>query len=211
MSAQRVLDILGGILIGGGVGAIATKYLLENKLHEEYIAQVGSMRRALEAARIDAVTPVATEEELEGDVTLERENTEDAGVVFTGGGEILAPALVSVPDVPVQPDEDLLKEEGDRPNPYWTAVNSDGPSFTMLEEEDYYEEDGRLKEQLVMIFAEGHPTFFAEGQSIDDWKDRVGTSVVDDMRKEAERSGSPVLYIRNNKTDIDYEVIFEQP
>jgi hypothetical protein len=38
----------------------------------------------------------------------------------------------------------------------------------------------------------------------------VGSTIVDDMRN-AVREGTPVLFMRNNQTDTDYEVLFDQP
>jgi hypothetical protein len=135
---------------------------------------------------------------------------DDNGVNITGGRL----ESISVDKEPNAFGETLsVKPIEQSTNPYHEAVMpSTGiyASFAELEEEEYYEEDGREKDQLTMIFDDGLARFFNKGEEIDDAFERVGGTIVDDMRK-AVGEGNPTLWVRNNQTDVDYEVIFEQP
>ena len=192
-----------GTLIGIGLGTL----MVEDKLKKEYVEANASFRRALEAARIDAETPAIDEKELDEPLFLVKHD--DNGFSMDSPVEIEKVNLVDGRGKVV-----TSIEEGPKKNPYHQAVEATSPqiyaSYAELEEEDYYEEDGRAKEQITMIYDNGVPRFFQSGEEIEDWMERVGGTVVDDMR-EAVRGGNPVLWIRNNQTDVDYEVLFEQP
>lgn len=180
-----------GTLIGIGVGML----LVEDKLKKEYAESAASMRRAFEAARIDAETPVDTESEL---IHLS-ERLEEA---------------TELRSEPVEGETPLVVNDKPAINPYHAAVTSLQTevyaSFAVLDEEEYFDDDGRSKEQITMIYSDDSPIFFMNGQEIDDVMERVGGTIVDDMRN-AVRDGNPTLYMRNNQTDTDYEVLFEQP
>lgn len=190
-----------GALIGAGL----TRILVEDKLKKEYAASSASMRRAYEAARIDAETPV----DLESDLIRLVPVPEDG--VMIEGDNLTVPISERVNNVVSLPND---KQPA---NPYWDAsqVATEEKvliSFAQLDEEDYYDEDGHGKEQLTMVFHDGQPQFFFQGELIENSQamDMVGGTIVDDMR-EAVREGTPALWIRNNQTGTDYEVIFEQP
>lgn len=199
MSPQRVWALVMGVAaVSGGVGFMAGVASSKNKFQKQYEESSASMRRAFEAVRIDAETPVATEEELEESLSapLFLIRREANGVNLEG-------------DVIV-----VNEEAKPSTNPYHVAVEASSPqiyaSYAELDEEDYYDEDGRLKEQLTMVYVDGTPHFFHNGEEIDDAFERVGGSIVDDMR-EAVNTGTTVIWVRNNQTEVDYEVIFEQP
>lgn len=189
-----------GTLIGIGVGTL----LVEKKLKQEYAEATAAHWRVVQAVKIDAETPVHTEEEL--DVVHLRPAPEAGSVVLEGG------PITSVKEEKVVAPVGPLPQTN---NPYHTAVNRTNEvyaSYAELSEEDYQEDDGRVKEQLTMLFSDNEPIFFHNGQEIEtsDAMDMVGSTIVDDMRK-AVGDGSPFLWIRNNQTEVDYEVIFEQP
>lgn len=200
-----------GTLIGAGV----TRILVEEKLKREYKESAASQRRAWEAARIDAETPVDL---TSGTIHVVRHDAE--GTRFDGDSRLLVgpilekaadePLAVVPPPAPAPVAPASLSEN----NTYWDSSTVDrGPvmvSFAELDEEDYMEEDGRDKQQITMVFVDGAPQFFQEGKEIDNAFDLVGGTIVDDMRASVGR-GEPVLWIRNNHTEIDYEVVFEQP
>lgn len=184
------------------VGIVAGALIVEDKLKKEYADSAASYRRAMEAARIDAETPALNEEAL---FVLPHDKE---GQLLEGGEITRISEVVS---------KDLTKEDvaplGE--NPYHTAVQATSAqsiyaSFAELEEEEYYEEDGRVKDQITMVFDDGVARFFNEGEEIEDAFERVGGTIVDDMRA-AVGEGNPILYIRNNQTEVDYEVLFEQP
>jgi hypothetical protein len=192
-----------GTLIGIGIG----KLLLEDKMKKEYEESVGAMRRVLLARKIDAETPVFTEAELDEPLPIVIQPRGEG--VSLEGGKIELRGV----DLPLETVLKLSDASASVPvNPYHKAVVEKGfVSFAELDEEDYFDEgDGREKEQITMVYSEDRPHFFQGNEEIEDWMDRVGGTIVDDMRK-AVGDGNPVLYIRNNQTDVDYEVIFEQP
>lgn len=90
------------------------------------------------------------------------------------------------------------------------GVNDYGMSY--IDEEDYLDEgDGRDKLQIVIHISEFEPIFTMGGVQIDDWDKRVGDSILVDFYKLVPPGVEPVLYVRNHRTDEDYEVIREAP
>lgn len=194
-----------GAIIGGVVG----QAIQREKLQKSYELSVASQRRAWEAARINDETPVDLSD---GMVHVVRHDPE--GTRLEGG--VIDDKIDDKIDVPIAPVLEIPLQDGQKPpNPYWDSRAVDqGPgfmvSFAQLESEDYYEDDGRDKQQITMVFVDGAPQFFQEGEEIDNAFDLVGGTIVDDMRASVQQ-GDPILWIRNNQTEIDYEVIFEQP
>lgn len=186
-----------GTLIGMGVGIL----LVEDKLKKEYKEATASHWRVVQAVKIDMETPP-----LDADVITIKPRSN--GVALEGDV------------VEFNTDATVLDITTNRQstNPYHQAVEQtssiDEPyvSFAELSEEDYMDDDGRVKEQMTMLFSDGDPTFFYNGVevSVSDAMDMVGSTIVDDMR-EAVRRGEPIVWVRNNQTDVDYEVVFEQP
>lgn len=201
-----------GLITGIGVGIL----LVEDKLKKEYEESTAATRRAYEAALINAKTeriidgPYATEDEVavlseplgEGSVQISMGETEDDGTLMEDTVKV------------VDGTGKVIDFKEPSANPYHRSVAETSPhlyaSYAELDEEEYMEEDGRVKDQITMIYTDGTPRFFNNGEEIDDALDRVGGSIVDDMRK-AVNEGNPIIWVRNNKTDVDYEVIFEQP
>lgn len=188
-----------GVIIGIGAGILLT----EKKLKEEYLESTKSYRRALEAARIDAETPV----NLESDLVHLQPHNPDAVQLQEWSGESIndKPSLMAITD------------KGPHPaNPYWDAKAVAGEvnilAYAELNEDDWEDANGNRKEQLTMIYSDNEAIFFKDGEEIElsDAMDMVGGTIVDDMR-EAVREGRPVVWVRNNQTDTDFEVIFEQP
>jgi hypothetical protein len=187
-----------GTLIGTGLGIL----LVEDKLKKEYKEATASHWRAVQAAKIDAETPSLEEQ----DLIVVKPRGEG---VSLEGGEIETESLPVVNEVVTKPQQTT--------NPYHVAVeqtldNNIYASYAELSEEDYYDEDGRAKEQITMLYSDGEPMFFMNGAELDtsDAMDMVGSTIVDDMRKSV-GEGNPILYMRNNQTGTDYEVTFEQP
>jgi hypothetical protein len=89
------------------------------------------------------------------------------------------------------------------------GVNDYGISY--IEEEEYLEEDGRNKSKIDIIMDEHQPLFLMDGQQIDDWDQRLGDSILVDFYKLVPPGVDPVLYVRNHRTDEDYEVVRVSP
>lgn len=98
-------------------------------------------------------------------------------------------------------------------NPYHVAVAQPQPSWTYLEEEDYQDEDERAKHQItIMPNHEGQPVFVMNDIEIADWEERIGSNILRDFYSLVPPDVVPaVLYVRNNVTQEDYEVIREVP
>ena len=188
-------------LIGVGLGTL----LVEKKLKKEYEEATAAHWRVVQAVKIDAETPSLDEQDL---IVLKPQGE---GVSLEGG-EI----EVKTDDLPVV--QEVVTSPPQSDNPYHVAVaqtldNNIYASYAELSEEDYYDEgDGRAKEQITMLFSDGEPLFFMGGAELEvaTAMDMVGSTIVDDMRKSV-GEGEPTLYVRNNQTATDYEVIFEQP
>lgn len=187
-----------GTIIGVGLGRV----LVEKKLQEKYNHAVAAHWRVVQAVKIDAETPELNEEDL-------------IHVHQRGEGTTLEGGEVKIPEQPVADNITKLPQTS---NPYHTAVQQSSQgvsvyaSYAELSEEDYQEDDGRAKEQLTMVYSDNEPMFFMNGMEIpaSEAMDMVGSTIVDDMRKTV-GEGRPYLWVRNNQTDVDYEVVFEQP
>jgi len=192
-----------GTLIGTGLGIL----LVEDKLKKEYKEATASHWRAVQAAKIDAETPSLEEQDL---IYI---HGQDEPLTQLDGGSI---EEVKTDDLPVV--NQTLTKPPQTDNPYHVAVeqtldNNIYASYAELSSDDYYDEDdGRAKEQVTMLFSDGEPLFFMNGAELEvsDAMDMVGSTIVDDMRKSV-GEGEPTLYVRNNQTGVDYEVIFDQP
>jgi hypothetical protein len=209
-----------GTLIGTVLGTL----LVEKKLKAEYAESTASMRRAYEALKIDAETPALTEEDLIiTHPTPEGTALEGGDVTILKNAEVHNLSLDAEPNafgetIEVKPiDTDVVVKPTQSDNPYHTAVRQTAEqggyvTYVELSAEDYDEDDGRLKEHITMLFSDGEPIFFKDSAELEvaEAMDLVGSTIVDDMRKSV-REGNPIIYMRNAQTDIDYEVVFEQP
>ncbi len=214
-----------GTLIGTVIGTL----LVEKKLKAEYAESTASMRRAYEALKIDAETPALTEEDLiithptpEGTALEGFDVKSNESKVITEG-KVVSLSVDAEPNAfgesieVKQIDTDVVVKPTQSDNPYHTAVRQTAEqggyvTYVELSAEDYDEDDGRLKEHITMLFSDGEPIFFKDSSELEvaEAMDMVGSTIVDDMRKSV-REGNPIIYMRNAQTDIDYEVVFEQP
>lgn len=193
-----------GTIIGVGLGSL----LVEKKLEEKYDQATAAHWRVVQAVKIDRETPSLTEEDL---INIHPRDPETIELFQEGSEDPINRIQVpeeTVPNVSTLPQTD---------NPYHKAVQQTVnttvyASYAELNEEDYQEDDGRVKEQLTMVYSDNEPIFFMNGAEIEtsDAMDMVGSTIVDDMRKTV-GEGLPFLWVRNNQTDVDYEVVFEQP
>lgn len=201
----RLMAFAGGALLGGGITAI----VMEKARRDEVVYQFIECERDHAVNEVEA--PAETEEEL--------------GEPITGLDEILATPISIVTrlgDDQVIPDQRVGDEDKDTKNPYHVAVaatvvptpietfvagdvNEFGMSY--LEEEDFLDEDGRMKNRIDIFITDGSPIFVLEGEQIEDWADRIGANILLDMYKLVPPGLDKILYVRNNRTDEDYEVV----
>jgi hypothetical protein len=177
-----------GLLIGLGLGAILT----EEKFRKEYEESAASMRRARE------MTVEQPKEEPQDEPRPEKvvaEQTITTRVVDS---------TQSIEDY--KPAED---------NPYHHTVqemNDTRGDFTYLTEDDYHQDDdGFTKSQIVVMMDGSEPIFIENGAQIKDWEEKVGSRILGDFYQLIPPGEPQVLYIRNNLTDVDYEVFRDQP
>lgn len=199
-------------LIGVATGVAGVRTDLERKMRKEYAEREQMMQNAYEQA-LDlqrAERPVEQEIHLDGDLdkAIEEmetglEEVEGLGGVLAEGGEIeqvggnpYHRALEAV-ETPVE----LFVDGG---------VNDYGVSY--IDEEDYLDEDdGRFKGKIDILMDEAGPIFMMDGEVIDDWDKRVGDSIMVDFFKLVPPNADRVLYVRNHRTDEDYEVVQVTP
>ena len=191
--------------IGGIIGFVGGGLALDRTLRKEYDESTRMMQRAYERALNGDIEPVAPEESEEmviapEDGTMMTNQVNTFGGKIEGGYKPMAEnpyhKAISATETPV----DLFVDGG---------MNQYGISY--LEEEEYQEDDGRLKTQVSLILDNGDPLFFIDGEQIDDWDQRLGDSIVVDFFNLAPMGTSQVLYVRNHRTEEDYEVILETP
>lgn len=200
--------------LGVIAGAAGLRVTLEKRLTEEYEKKAARLQNSYEVALMliesQKEEPAATEEELNLDGDLDQaiealdEQFEEKNELLTEGGEI----------------EEIKGEPLVTQNPYHTAVEAtetpielfvDGGindyGISYIEEEEYLDEDGRFKGKIDIILDEHQPIFMMDGQPIDDWDKRIGDSILVDFFKLVPPGLDQVLYVRNHKTDEDYEVV----
>lgn len=216
---RSALSFLGGLLVGGGVGYVVAEHYLQNKMMVSAQEQIELHKRAISTAAEVAekrVKNVFEEDEGRPDVDLSDHPTlplEDAPEPVKIQGDLFQPK---------SPDGEGFSPETE--NPYHIAVSAketpveqfvDGGindyGMSYIEEEDYQEDDGRAKEQIVILMDEHNPIFLQDGAEIRDWDERVGDSILVDMFRFCPPGKPQILYVRNHKTDVDYEVVREQP
>lgn len=178
---------------GLGIGAGLWSVLREEQLKLEYQQSTQSFIRAMELARAESPRVV--------------ENVPEE-------------VLRTVPDdeAPIVPTEgirttDIQDFKPDSVNPYHIEPEKPEPSWTYLEEEDYHEDDGRYKGQITLLPGDdGKPVFVENDIEIADWEEKIGSSILRDFYALVPPNTVPaVLYVRNNITESDYEVIRELP
>lgn len=201
---------------GGILGVIAGIVMTEEKCRAEYKESAASYRRAMEAVRIDKMVgevPAETEGALlEGGPVTEVDRGDNI-VHLDGSGHIFSPETTAFTPAAVNPYHKAV-EAIETPVEMFVdgGVNDYGVSY--IEEEEFEEDDGRYKGRISMVMNEANvPTFFLDGTSIEDWDVRLGDSIIVDFNRHAiQHPGSAtVLYVRNHKTDEDYEVVLELP
>lgn len=189
---------LGAFIAGTGLGIIYSSVTIEAKVRREYEESAEMRERAYDLAEMYAQDEAEPEEGDEQKAVLTIGSTEITQDVFTGEGVLYSPLEKNPYHTPPQ----ILDEQG---------VEKELELILYIDEEEYIDEDGRAKCQLTFVGGGTEVHFFEEGVQIDDWKERLGESFLVDFNRLIPYGGESVLYVRNVKTDIDYEVIREMP
>jgi hypothetical protein len=196
-----------GIIVGLGLGAI----LSEDKFRKKYEEATASMKRARE---------METEVKFDlNEVAQEAKPPPSGKVIEKGELHSWGPAkdgLGTIESVtPVKSTQSVQDFHPDETNPYHEPVHEPSDirgDFTFLTEDDYHSDDEHEKSQIiVMMDSDGEPLFIENGAQIKDWEDKVGSRILGDFYQLIPPGQPQVLYIRNNITDVDYEVFREQP
>lgn len=183
--------------VGLGVGAAAYGIFRNHELEIEYRERTASFIRAMELAR--AQNPLVVEMPSEILETIPQTATGEVGEVPVPQGGIKV--------------KDIEQFTPEAKNPYHEAVDEPAASWTYLEEEDYHDDDGRFKGRIIIMPSDdGKPAFVEDDIEINDWEQKIGPSILRDFYVMVPVDVVPaVLYVRNNLTETDYEVIREIP
>lgn len=193
------MKLLSAFAGGAVVGGVAVRVLLEKKVREEYDEKAEALERVFN------LTYNIWPEDREKEGPAETEEELDIPIDFNEVVHLVEPILIDKAPVSnnyhkalsaVETDVDLFVDGG---------VNDYGISY--IEEEEYLEDDGRFKGKIDIMMEDHNPIFLMDGEEIDDWDRRVGDSILVDFYKLVPPGIEPVLYVRNHRSDEDYEVV----
>jgi len=179
---------------GLGIGAGLWSILREEQLKLEYQQSTEAFMNAINLAR-------QKEPQTEVHVHVDTEQFAEAA----------AEAKEAVSGIKVS---DVQEYKPVDTNPYHLAVEKPQASWTYLEEEDYEDDDGRLKERITIMPGDDGmtPVFVQDDIEIADWEEKIGSNILRDFYSMVPPDVSPaILYVRNNVTNVDFEVIREVP
>ena len=192
LAGVSILSAVGGYLIGW--------YSVEAKVRHEYEESARIRERARKLAEERPILTEDPEVNFEGGVSRQIPvDPEGAQFVLPFEQDLSANDYHKATSA-TDTDVDVFVSGG---------VNDYGISY--IEEEEFEEEDGRFKGRITIVMEETQPSFFMDGNQIHDWDERVGDSILVDFYKLVPPGVTPVLYVRNHRTEEDYEVIREIP
>lgn len=221
---RLILIGLGAFVGGSALGFGTGRVYWEGKIREEYQKATESMRRSFEIAA--EIQTKKAEEFLAEAVKVPTEEELDAFIEAEKFVEEIDFNEIAHPDVNVFPvQEEPAKNEYHRSLDSWEkAVSADETPFEMfveggindygvsyIEEEEYLEDDGRFKGKIDILMDDHNPVFLMDGKPIDDWDTKVGDSILVDFYRLVPPGVDPILYVRNHRTDEDYEVVRVEP
>lgn len=209
MNINKTYVAFAGTFVGGlAIGFGACRSLLEAKIREEMELQVSIIENSYEAAIAlrDATDHLKNEEgPIHTEVHIQDANPDAPD--YIGEAIKVTPAAQE----PVKNQYHEAVETVATPVDQFVdgGVNDYGVSY--IEDEDYLDEDGRAKTRIDIIMNGEEPTFLMDGEQIDDWDKRLGDSILVDFYRLVPPGAEPVLYVRNHRTDEDYEVVRVTP
>jgi len=229
---KKHYDLISAFSVGVTVGALvirARAALKIKEMREDMALQIETIENSYAAA----VALRDAQERLQTDIAKEVDIASNGGqnLVAVQDGKIVpleetlakpiedveAPDYLSTVNVtpthaePVKNKYHQALEAVDTPVEQFVdgGVNDYGVSY--INEEDYEDEDGRYKGKIEVFLSDGDPVFLLNGVTCDDWDERVGDSILVDMFKLCPPGQPAVLYVRNQRTDEDYEVTRVEP
>ena len=206
MSLSKVMIFASGALLGFGAAITWAEDRAAKRYSESEEFRRRAQEIAAERARAQTESPV-TFPETGAAVTMVKpmdyrpelgRRGHSLGLVVAG--ELTDPIEGGLYDVVVDPDYLKL-----------VAVAEEGPSFEIIEEEDFFdEEDGREKHQVeFMVDGDGAVSFTMDMHPLDDCEDHLGRTILRDFYGELGWFSSDrdrVLYLRNHGRNADYEI-----
>jgi hypothetical protein len=213
---RGLLFLGGGLLLGVGFAHTEAAVIAEKRAQERFDEQLESHKRVLQMATEDFLGrevdgPFDTEADLfdeNGKDERQRflDAAEDGPDAIKVGGEIIIETKLS----DLTPSADYLATARDYSGPTGPSVELSGVEY--ITEDEYGEEDGRAKEQILIHMGADEPLFINEGIIVPDWRELISPNILVDMyQRVPPGTENRVLYVRNNRNDTDYEVIQEIP
>lgn len=220
MTRAELIAAAGGLIAGCGIGWILTIGYSERQAQTKYAEAAKMQRNALERAASMNVNlnPVAVKMETDG-VEGEVIQTPDAEIVPIFGNKKIkgSDSVFKINASALDTKNDYHRIIAETPDPVEVvkepfvagSVHDYGVSY--IEEEEYDDtEDGLEKAQIVILMDEP-PIFQMNGVVVENWDEMIGGSILVDFYKRCPPGTEPVLWVRNHRTGIDYEVSQEMP
>lgn len=195
MNGVNWTAVAGAFIAGCGVGAAVVRTILEKEERGTTVYQYIECSRDHVVAEELIITDHLTEvlstpiDEVKGDMLLVTSAVDETALV---SDENPYHRAITATETPI---EVFVGGE----------VNQYGVSY--IEEEDYLDADGRYKGRIDIMMDDHNPIFLMDGVQIDDWEQRVGQSILLDFYKLVPPGADDILYVRNHRTDEDYEVV----
>lgn len=201
---RSLLFLGGGILIGAGLVHAEARVYAEKQAAEKLKEEIASHKRVLEMAAENFLAERVSEAPVETEAELDQDAADTSDDSIKVGGEMVQETSLSS----VTPSAEYLKVAADYSE---ISVNDPIVPVQYISSDDYDEEDGRAKEQILIHMGEGEPLFICEGIVQPDWKSLISPNILVDMYSMCPPGTEKILYVRNHLTDTDYEVIQEIP
>lgn len=211
--------------VGGLIGSAITALVLEGRYRDRYIKDQESMSRTmfefqklheLKKAETPSDEPADFEPDAEWVAELRRKLRQEVDeVVLLGEGDFVDtievhtdespdPYMRIVSDVAQFPAEaDTVKEEL---NDFAGDVLT-GDFAHYIDREEFESDDTRVKCLVEMHFVAGELHFLCDSEPMDDWSDRLGPNILPDFFTQLSPDDEQVLYVRNERTGEDFEVV----
>lgn len=212
---RSLLFIGGGILLGVGFVHAEATVSAEKRAQERFDEALETHKRVLQRAAEDFLAreadgPFETESELVKTDAQAFMDEADGVSIPTPEEQYETGIFVETKLSDLTPSADYLALARD----YSTQTGPNAPvvPVTYITEDEFHEEDGRAKEQILIHMGDGDPLFINEGVVVTNWAELISPNILVDMyQRVPPGTENRVLYIRNAINDTDYEVIQEIP
>lgn len=199
------------LIAGGsfGVGVVVGVLAVKTRLEQAYREKSESLERVYQM-RNEKIGTIHEVYHTDAGVFVEGEIVDSKRDEPAVDGERIDDVVVTQ-DEPVKNDYHKAFEAVQTPVEMFVegGVNDYGVSY--IEEEDFEDEDGRVKNRVDLMINDHETIFMMDGVQIADWDNRLGDSILVDFYRLVPPGVEPVLYVRNHRTDEDYEVVRVEP